>query len=262
MTMTRIGRLARQHGADLHRRGLRAQHRRRQVALRGKVERVVVGAGGMMRRDVQRAEIQPVGFHVGTLGDLAAHGAEDRGNLLHGAADRVDQAGLARARRQGRVEAFGGQAGVKVRGFQRNAARFDESGERVLELVQRGAPFPALVGRGLAKVTQQRRQAAVAAQRGDADGVPGAQVGGGGQSGLGFSLQGGEVVGHFPSSWRGCCIVMAGVVASSWPGSTRPSPPAKCRDGWPGQAPAKTRPGDYSAACTFLTISAKLAESS
>ena len=40
-------RLAGQHGADLHRRGLRAQHRRWRVSLRGEVERVLVGA----RRD-------------------------------------------------------------------------------------------------------------------------------------------------------------------------------------------------------------------
>ena len=69
-------------------------------------------------------------------------------------------------------------------------------GERVLKLIERGAPFPALVGRRLAEVTQQRRQAAVAAQRGDADGIPRAQVGGGGQCGLGVSLQSGEIVGH------------------------------------------------------------------
>ena len=41
----------RQHGADLHRRGLRAQHRRRLVALRRQVERVVVGARRVVRRE-------------------------------------------------------------------------------------------------------------------------------------------------------------------------------------------------------------------
>ena len=94
------------------------------------------------------------------------------------------------------IEPFGGQAGVEFGGFQRGAAGFDKGGERVLKPVQRGAAFPALLGRRLAEVAQQRGQAAVAAQRGDADGVPGAQVGGGGQCGLGFGLQGGEVVGH------------------------------------------------------------------
>ena len=69
----------------------------------------------MVRGDVQRAEIVPVGFDVRTLGDGAAHGAEDRGDLLHGAADRVDQAGRARARRQGGIEPLGRRGGRRVR---------------------------------------------------------------------------------------------------------------------------------------------------
>ena len=179
----------RQHGADLHRRGLRAQHRRRRVARARQVERVVVGARGMVRRDVERAEIHPVGFDVGTIGDRAAHGAEDRGDLLHGAADRMDQAGLARARRQGGIEAFGGQAGVEFGVLQRGTAGLDQGGQRVLQPVQRGTALAALLGRGLAEVAQQRGQAAVAAERGDAHGVPGAQVGGGGERGLGFGCR-------------------------------------------------------------------------
>ena len=186
----------RQHGADLHRRGLRAQHRRRLVALRRQVERVLVGARGMMRRDVERGEIHPVGFDVGAFGDRAAHGAEDRGDLLHGAADRVDQAGLARARRQGGVEAFCRQPGVEFGVLQFGAAGLDQGGERVLELVQRGAALAALLGRGLAEVAQQGGEPAVAAERGDADGVPGAQVGGGGERCFGFGLQVRKVVGH------------------------------------------------------------------
>ena len=81
------------------------------------IERVVVGARRMMRRDVQRAEIVPVAFDVRTLGDGAAHGAEDRGDFLHGAADRVDQAGLARTRRQGRIDAARRRGGRPARRF-------------------------------------------------------------------------------------------------------------------------------------------------
>ena len=62
--------------------------------------------------------------------------------------------------------------------------------ERVLELVQRGAALAALLGRRLAEIAQQGGERAVAAEHGDAHRVPGAQVGGGGQRGLGFGLQG------------------------------------------------------------------------
>ncbi len=144
----------------------------------------------MMRGDVQGGEIHPVGFDVGAFGDRAAHGAEDRGDLLHGAADRVDQAGLARARRQGGIETFGRQPGVEFGVLKRDAAGLDQDGERVLEPVQRGAAFAALLGRRLAEIAQQRGETAVAAERGDADSVPGAQVGGGGEGCLGFGLQG------------------------------------------------------------------------
>ena len=81
----------------------------------------------------------------------AAHGAEDRRDLLHGAADRMDQAGLARARRQGGIETFGGQPGVEFGVLQCGAAGLDQGGERVLEPVQRGAALAALLGRGLAR---------------------------------------------------------------------------------------------------------------
>ena len=116
-------RLLRQHGADLHRRGLRAQHRRRPVASRRQIERVVVGARRMVRRNVQRAEIVPVALDIRALGDRAAHGAEDRGDLLHGAADRMDQAGLARARRQRWVDAARRRCAPRARRFPARARR-------------------------------------------------------------------------------------------------------------------------------------------
>ena len=135
------------------------------VALCRQVERVVVGARRVVCGDVQRAEIDPVDFDVRTFGDRAAHGAEDGGDLLHRAADRVDQAGLARARRQGGVEPLVRQAGVQLGVFQCRAARLDQGGQGVLEPVQRGAPLAALFGRGLAEVAQQPGQAAVPAEQ-------------------------------------------------------------------------------------------------
>ena len=167
---------------------------------------------GMMRRDVERAEIHPVGFDVGAFGDLAAHGAEDRSDLLHGAADRMDETHLAGARRQRGVEPLGREAGVEFGVLQFGAAGLDQEREGVLQPVQCRTALPPLLRRGLAQVAQQGGEPAVAAQRGDAHGVPGAQIGGSGQCCLGFGLEGVEVVGH------GGTLLMP-----SWPAKDRPS---------------------------------------
>src|SRR5580700_1464699 len=53
-----------------------------------------------------------------------------------------------------------------------------------------------MFGRRLAEVAQHPCQAAVASEYGDTDGIPGAQVGRGGQCGIGGGLQGFEVVVH------------------------------------------------------------------
>ncbi len=99
-------------------------------------------------------------------------------------------------RRQGRVDALVGEAGVQRGTFQRHAARLDRGGQRVLQPVQRGAALPALLGRGPAEVLEQRGQPPVASQHPDPHRVPRAQIAGGGERGVGFGLQGEEVVGH------------------------------------------------------------------
>ena len=134
------------------------------------------------------------------------------------------------------------------------AAGLDQGGQRVLEPVQRGAALAALLGRGLAEVAQQGGEAAVAAERGDADRVPGAQVGGGGERGLGFALQVGEIVGH-----GGSLHYRSSVMAGLDPAIARP---CAVRTTWmAGLKPGHGR-GSQSAACTFLTISANDAASS
>ena len=175
--MTRIGGSLLEHGDDLHVAGLRAQQQRAAVALAGHVEGVVVGAGGVVRGDVERAEIEPVGLDVEALADAEAHGAEDRGHLLHRAADRVDQAVRPRRRRQGDVDALGGEPGVDLGAFERGAAGLDDVGELVLQAVQRGAALAPLLGGGVAERFEQEGELARLAERADADGVPGAQVG-------------------------------------------------------------------------------------
>ncbi len=108
----------------------------------------------------------------------------------------MDQARLARAGRQRWVDALGGDARVEFNAFQRVATRFDRLDQRVLQAVQRCAAFALLLGGDLAHVAQQRGELAVAAEHRDADRVPGAQVGGGGERGIGLGLKGLQIVGH------------------------------------------------------------------
>ena len=61
----------------------------------------------------------------GPLGDGEAHLAEDRDQLLHGLADRVDAADLGRARRQAHVDALICEARLQLLLFQVELAGLD-----------------------------------------------------------------------------------------------------------------------------------------
>ena len=116
--MTRIGGFCAQHGADLHRRGVRAQqHAASRPASAWKIERVVHLARRMAFGEIQLGEIVVVGLDVRTFGDREAHVGEDRGELVDHLADRMDAAGLGRrlAHRQRDVDGLGGEPGVERR---------------------------------------------------------------------------------------------------------------------------------------------------
>ena len=108
-------RLARLHGADLHRAGVRAQQQWPAVALGLEVEGVEHLPGGVLGRDVERLEIVPVVLDVRAFGDREAHVGEDRHDLLGGLADRVDPPLLPLARRQGDVDPLRLELGVERR---------------------------------------------------------------------------------------------------------------------------------------------------
>ena len=189
-------RFLREHGDDLHVAGLRAQQQRAAVALALHVERVVVGAGGMVRRDVQRAEIVPVGLDIEALADAETHGAEDRRHLLHGAADRVDETVQAGRRRQADIDALGGELGLDLRLFELRAPRVDRGGQLVLEPVERGPTLAPLLGGGGTECFQQLCERPLLAERGHAHRVPCTQVWRGFERTLGLGAKGREVVGH------------------------------------------------------------------
>ncbi|KAG1487456.1 hypothetical protein G6F52_014184 [Rhizopus delemar] len=72
----------------------------------------------MVRREVQRLEVVPVILDLRPFRQLVAQAAEDAGDALQGAGDRVQAGAIAIAARQGDVDGFGRQARIQCRVFQ------------------------------------------------------------------------------------------------------------------------------------------------
>ena len=70
-------RLRVQHGADLHRGGVRAQHQFRESVRRRRRRCPAWLRAGWSLREVERVEVEPLGLELGALGDLPAHRDED-----------------------------------------------------------------------------------------------------------------------------------------------------------------------------------------
>ena len=180
--MMRIGGVRVLHGADLHRRGVGAQHH---AALpsgaRRQVEGVVHLPRRMLRRDVERGEIVEIVLDVRALRRREAHLAEDRDDLVDGLADRMDAALGSGPRRQGDVEPLGGEPARRARGLgQRRLARLDRRGDRVLDGVERWRrPRAAPRAARPPSVLHQLGDLALLAQRLDARAVQRRQIGGG-----------------------------------------------------------------------------------
>ena len=102
---------------DLHRRGVGAQHLPRPV--RRDVEGVLLAARRMVRREVQRVEVELLGLDLGPLGQLPAHRDEGVGDVLGQDGDRVAGADRLTRRRQRHVDALGHQHGGVALGPQR-----------------------------------------------------------------------------------------------------------------------------------------------
>ena len=86
------GRLLAGHHPHLHRRGVGAQHGGARLAHLD-VERVVHVARRVVGREVEGAEVVPVGLHLGALGDGEAHADEHVLERLDGLGDEVQVAG-------------------------------------------------------------------------------------------------------------------------------------------------------------------------
>ena len=165
-------RLLRLHRADLHRRGVGAQHLALAVCVRIEEERVVHLAGRMTFGEVQRGEIVIVGLDIRTFGDREAHVGEDRGDLVDDLADRMDAAALGRrgAHRQRDIDGLAGQALVNRRILQIGLAGGDRGGNIGLQRVDRSTARLALFRRHGAERLQELGDRALLAERVDAHG--------------------------------------------------------------------------------------------
>ncbi len=142
------GRLLAQHGADLHARCLGAQHALGlALDLGGQIERILIGAGGMVRGCVQGRKIVPVALDVRAFGKLEAHGAENGDHFLDAAGNGVQQPVRLWRAGQGHVHALGGEAGVQRRGFKFLTTRLDHAGKLVTQAIERAATLASLIRR-------------------------------------------------------------------------------------------------------------------
>ena len=173
-------RLLGQHGAHLHRRGVGTQQHARAVFLRIEEEGVVHLAGRMTFGKIQLGEIVVVGLDVGPFGDGKSHVGEDRRQLVHHLAERMDPAllGQGLAYRQRDVDGLGRKPRVERGRFQDIAARGERLRDIVLGEVDRRSLRLALVRRHLAEGCEQHRDRALLAERSDADGFEGGFVAG------------------------------------------------------------------------------------
>ena len=93
-----------QHGTDLHRRGVGAQH---QVCFRRlHKERVLHLARRVVRLEVQGVEVEPLGFNFRAFGDLPAHAHEDVADPLLQRGKRMPGTGTTAARSRGDIHGF------------------------------------------------------------------------------------------------------------------------------------------------------------
>src|SRR5690606_15672522 len=131
----------REHGANLHRARVRAQH-----DLVGYVERVLHVARRVILRDRERLERVPVGLDLRPFGDHEAELGEYAYRLQAYLREQVQMAATDRARRQRDVDAAG-EIGLLRRAREAREARLDHLLDLLLDLVGRGAALRACTRR-------------------------------------------------------------------------------------------------------------------
>ena len=123
-------------------------------------ERVVHLARGVAGREVELGEIIVVGLDVRPFGDRKAHVGENRDDLVHHLADRMDAAGLdaGQADRQGHVDRLALELRLERGLLQHRAPGRERFRDPILQRVDRGALRLALLGRQFAERRQTARK--------------------------------------------------------------------------------------------------------
>ena len=200
------GRPARQHGADLHRRGVGAQKLAHAVFIGIEEKRVVHFARRMLVREVERGEVMEIVLDVRAFGDREAHLGEDGDDLVHDLQGRMHAAARTARAGQGEVDALVFQTLRQMRGLQRGLARLQRGGHRVAHGVDRRAGGLARLRRQGAEGLQKPGDAPGLAQSRHAHGVQRGQVRNGGDFGFDVVLQVG-IGGHcFVVCIRDACV--------------------------------------------------------
>ena len=119
----------------------------------------------------------PVVLDVRTFGPGEAHLAEDRGDLVHHLADRMQRAVTFRPHRQGDIDLLGDEPGGERGGAEHRLARLERGLDLALELVDPRAELLALLGGERAQRLHQAGDAALLAEGRHAHGLERAEIG-------------------------------------------------------------------------------------
>jgi hypothetical protein len=207
-----------EHGPHLHGAGVGAQQHALTRLLRVEEEGVVHLAGRVLLGEVQGREVVEVVLDVRALGHGEAHLGEDGDHLVHGLHGRMDAAATAMRGGQGQVQRLAGQARVEGGGFQRGLLVVQRRLHAIAQDVDRRAALLALVGAHGPQRLEQARDRAGLAQGGDAHGVEGGEIAGGGHLGQHVGFESGEI-GHdgVPSRGFGAGVepIVGALVASA-----------------------------------------------
>src|SRR3990172_6109088 len=173
------------HGADLYRRGVRAQHDGAGLYLPGErglldVEGVLHVSGRVIARDVDRLEVVPVELDLRPARHLVPEPAHDGGDLVGGARDGVPMPARQQAPAWQRdVEGGALELRLELGCRQASPGALEERLDLVADPVRGLAHLGALLGRELPPTAQHRGDLALLAEEADPESFQRALVGGG-----------------------------------------------------------------------------------
>mmetsp|Transcript_18330 Transcript_18330/g.29365 ORF Transcript_18330/g.29365 Transcript_18330/m.29365 type:complete len:218 (+) Transcript_18330:493-1146(+) len=159
------------HRPDLHRRGMRTQHKGRTiVALRpAHVERVHLGPRGVVTRDIQSVKAVPIGVDARPFGHGKPHLGKDGRDLFAHLADRMDRTWAPRARRQCHIQPLVTQARIQRRIGKAGLLGRQSCVDLILERIERRPRHLALFRGHTPKLAHLECNLALLADGGQAD---------------------------------------------------------------------------------------------